>query len=87
MATAIHLDPATVEALDAIVAKGRVSSHDEVIRTALQIVEANDPDEWEPLSTSEVAGIERGLADLAAGRMIPIKEVMEELERRHAAGL
>ena len=87
MATAIHLDPATVAALDAIVAKGRIKSHDEAIRTALQIVEANDPDEWEPISESERAGIERGLADAEAGRMVPIDQVLEELERRHAAGL
>lgn len=87
MATAINLEPETIAALDAIVAKGRITSRDEVIRTALQIVEANDPGEWEPLSSSELARIERGLADVAAGRMISIEDVMAELERRHAAGL
>ena len=87
MASAIHLEPATIEALDAIVAKGRVSSHDEAIRTALQIVEENDPDEWDPLTAAEIAGIERGLADANAGRLIPVEQAMEELERRHAAGL
>jgi predicted transcriptional regulator len=87
MAIAIQLEPATIAALDAIVAKGRIKSRDEAIRTALQIVEANDPDEWDPLSSSEIAGIERGLADAEAGRLIPVEQVMEELERRHAAGL
>ena len=84
MASAVQLEPDTIRALDAIVAKGRMKSHDEAIRTALKIVEANDPDEWEPLSASELAGIARGLADAEAGRMIPIDEVREEMRRRFA---
>ena len=32
-------------------------------------------------------GIERGLADVAAGRLIPAAEVRAELERRHASRL
>ena len=83
MATAIPLEASTVEALDAAVASGRFSSRDVAIRTALHIVEETDSEHLEPpLTPEEIAGIERGLADIAAGRVYDLDEVFDELERR-----
>lgn len=86
MATAISLEPATIEALDAIVARGRFSSRDEAIRTALYIVEEVDAADDAPLTSADIAGIERGLADVAAGRVYTVDEVFDELERRCLEG-
>ena len=83
----IKLQATTVEALDQVVASGRFPSRDEAIRCALYLVQENDAADDEPLTPEEIAGIERGLADVAAGRGIPIEEVRAEMERRHAAGL
>lgn len=86
MATAIPLETATIAALDAVVAAGRFSSRDEAILTALHIVEDVDAASDMPLTPEEIAGIERGLTDAAAGRVFSAAEVYAELERRHAAG-
>lgn len=86
MATAIPLEASTIEALDAIVARGRFSSRDEAIRTALYIVEEVDAADDAPLTPGEIAGIERGLADVAAGRVYTVDEVFDELERRCLEG-
>ena len=86
MATAIPLEPATIAALDAVVAIGRFASRDDAIRTALHIVEEVDAADDAPLTAAEIAGIERGLADVAAGQVFSAEDVRAELERRHAAG-
>ncbi len=87
MATAIqlqtiHLEASTIKALDDLVAIGRFSSRDEAIRCALLLAQEHDAMHDEPLTPEEIAGIDRGLADAAAGRGIPIAEVRAEMERR-----
>jgi Arc/MetJ-type ribon-helix-helix transcriptional regulator len=86
MATAIHLDPSTIAALDAFVASGRFASRDDAIRSALDLVDEIDAADDSPLTPSEIAGIERGLADVAAGRTIPLEEVRAEMARRFSRG-
>lgn len=84
MGTAVHLESATVDALDRMVAIGRFGSRDEAIRTALHIVEEQDAAELGPLGAEEIAGIERGLADAEAGRLIPLEIVRANMKRRFA---
>lgn len=85
MATPLKLEPSTIAALDAVVASGRFPSHDEAIRTALYIVEEVDAEHHDALTPEVIAGIERGLADVAAGRTLSVEQVRAEMERRHAA--
>ena len=70
-----------------MIARGRFPSRDVAIRAALHIVEETDAAEHAPPTAAEIAGIERGLADIAAGRVLSAAEVRAELERRHAARL
>lgn len=85
MATGIQLQAETIAALDAVVASGRFLTRDAAILAALDLVEEADAADREPLSPGEIAGLERGLADVAAGRVFTSEEVRVELERRHAA--
>ena len=85
MATGIQLQAETIAALDAVVASGRFLTRDAAILAALHLVEELDAEDGEPLSPEEIAGLERGLADVAAGRVFTSGEVRVELERRHAA--
>lgn len=87
MPTVIPLEAATVAALDSFVSRGRFASRDEAIRTALHIFEKTDEAESALSTAAEITGIERGLADVAAGRVFSAQQVYAELERRHAAGL
>lgn len=86
MATAISLEPNTIDAIDALVARGRFASRDAAIRVALDSLQKAYAD---PVlgTQDEVAGVERGLADVAAGRVFSAEHVRAELERRHAARL
>ena len=83
MATAIQLDPATVEALDAVVASGRFTSRDDAIRTALYIVEETEAESSEALSPDEIALLEQRIAAADADPKggFPAEEVFAELER------
>lgn len=90
MTTALDLDPATVHWLDSLVRSGRFASREAAVSEGLRLVEIADwgePVELDDLSPSERAGVERGLADVAAGRVHSSRDVFDELERRHAAGL
>ena len=90
MATVLNLDPETERWLDGLVRSGRFASREAVVSEGLRLVEIADwgePVDLDDLSPSERAGVERGLADVAAGRVHSSREVFEALERRHAAGL
>lgn len=43
------------------------------------------PDEGDELSADEDAAVRRGLDDLAAGRVLPIEQVVREIRGRAAA--
>lgn len=86
MATALNLDRQTLFELDDLVARGRFASREDVVREALRLVWEDEVDDG-PLTQAEREGIERGLADVEAGRLVSSAAVRAELERRHAAGL
>lgn len=44
----------------------------------------NAPEDDEPLTDEDLAAIEEGRADIAAGRTVPLAEVLAELEARDA---
>lgn len=79
MATALNIDGRTLGELDDLVANGRFNSREDAVREAVRLVWEEDAS---PLSEAERAGIERGLADVAAGRVFDHDEVFDELERR-----
>lgn len=82
MATALNLDQRTVGELDDLVASGRFASREDAVREGVRLVREGNRD---ASSDAELAGVERGLADVAAGRILSADEVRAELERRHAA--
>ena len=87
MATALNLDPAIVRSLDDLVRSGRFASREAAVSEGLRLVEIADwgePVDLDDLSPSERAGVERGLADVAAGRVHTSAQVRAELERRRA---
>ena len=86
MASEIHLEASTIEWLDDVVLIGGFSSRDEVIRAGLRLLKERDEADHEPLTPSEIAGIERGLAAAAAGDVHDVDEVFDELRRRNREG-
>jgi len=72
----VSLGPRYRKLTDDLVASGRYGSASEVIRAAMRLLEA---DERETRET--VAGIRRGLADVAAGRVRPVAEVLARMRR------
>jgi|GEM_PF-647605 len=69
-------------------ALGGYSSEDDVLRVALnvlgQCVDFDDEDSEEFRQT--VAAVQEGIADMEAGRMRPIEELIEEARNRPADG-
>lgn len=82
MATQPKLDPDTEMLIDDLLASGRFAERAEVLCHGVRL--AHNEECAEPLSAAEIAGIERGLADVAAGRLIPSSEVRAEMHRRFA---
>ena len=80
------LGPATEAAIQVLIASKGFCPRDDVLRVGVaslwdQLGDDNDG----PLTPEERAGVERGLADVRAGRVHTAAQVREELERRHAA--
>ena len=63
-----------------LVQAGRYGSHSEVLREGVRLVQ-----ERENQMAAVDAGIERGLADVAAGRVVAGHEVFDRLEAKYAA--
>uniref|UniRef100_UPI0035BC8748 hypothetical protein n=1 Tax=Sphingomonas sp. TaxID=28214 RepID=UPI0035BC8748 len=61
---------------------GRFSSRDVAIQASLDWMKQSDAMAQEALTPEDKAAIERGLADVAAGRTYTLDEVFDELERR-----
>lgn len=85
MATQPKFDPDTETLIDDVLASGRYAERADVLRRGVRLVHDETCVSDEPLSAAAIAGIERGLADVAAGRLISNSDVRAELERRHAA--
>jgi antitoxin ParD1/3/4 len=63
-----------------LVASGRYRSQDEVLREAVRLFQERE----EKFATLDAA-INRGLADVAAGRVTPAAEVFDALEAKYQA--
>jgi antitoxin ParD1/3/4 len=57
-----------------VLASGAYRSEDDLLLEAVQVLRERD---------EAVAGIQEGLADLDAGRTRPLREVDEELRKKH----
>lgn len=68
------------ETVDRLVATGRFSSREQVIREGVRLLEARE----RKLATLDAA-LARGLADAEAGRMTPAEGVFSRLERKYAS--
>lgn len=56
------------------IAQGNYANEDEVFRDALEAISARNAD---------MAAVRAGIEDMEAGRMRPIKEVAEDVRRKH----
>ncbi|MBV9044469.1 MAG: type II toxin-antitoxin system ParD family antitoxin [Alphaproteobacteria bacterium] len=77
MPSSVDLGPKLEKTISKLVAQGRYGSKSEVIREGVRLVE-----EREKRLAELDRALERGLADVAAGRTRPAEEVFEELRKR-----
>lgn len=90
MATQFTLDPVTERAIDEVMSLGSFGSRDELLREAVRLIcvrEGFDPG----LDSGEVddatrEAVERGVADVRAGRVRPVADVFRDLRRRYELG-
>lgn len=80
MPSSVSLGKTGEAAVRRLIDSGRYQSKSEILREGLRLVE-----EREKRLEALDAAINRGLADLAAGRTIPAKESFDRLEAKYAA--
>ena len=78
MASSVDLGPKLEAYVESLVQGGRYNSKSEVLREGVRLVQ-----EREARLAALHAGIARGLADSAAGRVKPASEVFDRLEARY----
>ena len=88
MTTVISISAAAKAHADALIRSGQATSFEQVIMAALQ----HDPNGWmdEPVDLDSLpaehrAAVEEGLADIAAGRVVPAEQAFAEVRARIAA--
>lgn len=79
MTMTVDLGPQLELAIQDLIRKGRYRSKSEVLREGVRLVQ-----DREARLAALHAEIERGLADVDAGRVYPAEEVLGELEARYA---
>jgi antitoxin ParD1/3/4 len=77
MPSSVDLGPKLESVVSKLVSKGRYGSKSEVIRAGVRMVE-----EHEKRLAQLDRALERGLADVKAGRTRPAEEVFAELRKR-----
>ena len=77
MPSSVDLGPKLEKTISKLVSEGRYGSKSEVIREGVRLVE-----EREKRLKELDRALERGLADVAAGRTRPAEEVFDELRKR-----
>ena len=77
MPSSVDLGPRLEKTISKLVEKGRYGSKSEVIREGVRLVE-----EREKRLAELDRALERGLADVAAGRTRPAEQVFDELRKR-----
>jgi antitoxin ParD1/3/4 len=80
MPSSVDLGPKLEAVIDELVARGRYNSKSEVLREGVRLVEERE----KRLAALDTA-IERSLADSAAGRVKPAKQVFDRLETKYRA--
>jgi antitoxin ParD1/3/4 len=80
MPNSVDLGPKLEAVIDELVARGRYNSKSEVLREGVRLVEERE----KRLAALDTA-IERSLADSAAGRVKPAKQVFDRLETKYRA--
>ena len=80
MASSVDLGSKLESVVTKLVSKGRYGSKSEVIREGVRMVEEREK-RLEELDRA----LERGLADVKAGRTKPAKEVFDRLEAKYLA--
>jgi len=80
MTLTLELDPQLEAAIERLMASGRYGSRVEAVREVL--LEAGRVQSW---AAKVNAGIERGIADAEAGRLVDAETVRRELKSRYAA--
>ena len=80
MPSSVDIGPKLERTISKLVEKGRYGSKSEVIREGVRLVEEREK-RLEQLDRALV----RGLADVAAGRTKPAKEVFDRLESKYRA--
>jgi antitoxin ParD1/3/4 len=78
VASDVDLGPQLESYVASLIEKGRYNSKSEVLREGVRLVQ-----EREAWLAALDAGIARGLADSAAGRVKPASEVFDRLEARY----
>lgn len=89
MATQLTLDPAIEQAMDELVNLGSYRSREDVLREAVRLVRVRegfdaDVDAGDVDVTAREA-VERGVADIKAGRARPVADVFRDLRQRYEA--
>lgn len=79
MATHVTLDPITERAMDELIGSGSYASREDVLREGVRLVRLNEGFDAE-VDDGEVddatrAAVERGVADIKAGRARPVADV------------
>jgi len=80
MAISVDLTPALEKVVNDLVGAGRYGSKSEVLREGLRLVQEREA-QFKKLE----AELEKGLADIRAGRVHSMDEVFDELEAHFAA--
>ena len=79
MTMTVDLGPQLEKAVEDLIRNGRYRSKSEVLREGVRLVQ-----DREAQLAALHAEIEKGLADVDAGRVHPAEEVLAELEARYA---
>ena len=77
--TTVTLNDYTSAKMDALMATGRFASREEMVLQGLSLLEELAEEEYSP---EMLAAIDEGLADIEAGRTIPIEVVFDRLIKR-----
>ena len=80
MASAHNLSREDIERLDRLVATGDYPSREAVVAASLDSLE-RDRERWHAMVAAKIA---EGRADAAAGRVRPMNDVFDDLEKRLA---
>lgn len=76
----ISLTPDLDDAIQRRLATGRYASDNEVIRTALLVLERDEEEQARKLAALDAA-IARGIADAEAGRVVPLEDAFARIRR------